>query len=55
MVDKNFKTDEDLQSAKDGDFKSLVPDNFFLIIEKCLDDDLSERYQNVMATGGQKR
>ena len=48
VVDKKFKTDEDLQLAKDGDFKSLVPDNFFSIIEKCLHDDPSERYQNVL-------
>lgn len=48
ILNKDFKTDEELASAFNDGFKSLVPSSFFSIIEKCLHEDPSERYQNVI-------
>ena len=48
IVNKRFKTDEDLAIAIEEDLKTIVPDAFLSIVKKCLHEDPSERYQNVI-------
>ena len=48
IVKRRFQTDEDLALAFEEDLKVLVPDAFYSIIKKCLHEDPSERYQNVV-------
>jgi len=48
ISNKNFTSDAELAAAVDGIFKDAVPDKFYSIIKKCLHDDPSERYQNVI-------
>ena len=48
IAKRRFKTDEELAIAIDEDLKATIPDAFYSIIKKCLHEDPSERYQNVV-------